>query len=231
MGFRFGRYTFVAAADLASELTKSLKTVTASMSAIQDLFAAGAGLEAILSQAGAYVSTGRFIGRLSPTGGFDLVLEHGAGFSEELSSARMKEQVCAAICMRGEANFPPERRVGVEQFLAAYEAVQPLLRDINSARVTGHPSYQQPRVVISRSLDADAIARSGVRIGERTSRWTTVRAEVTGRQRRLLLLTPRQLLDCMAGVTRRDAASREAVAGYVRLMFPDAQVREAYGNG
>lgn len=87
--------------ELCVELADSLRTVAESVTELQELFAAGTGLQSVIAKATWYVSTGKFRVEFKPTA--SLVLQYGKEDSRTLvPEERLREQVCAAICVRSE---------------------------------------------------------------------------------------------------------------------------------
>ena len=87
--------------ELCLELADSLRTVAESVTELQELFAAGTGLQSVITKATWYVSTGTFRVEFNPSP--SLVLQYGKDDSRTLvPEERLREQVCAAICVRSE---------------------------------------------------------------------------------------------------------------------------------
>ncbi len=92
-----------------------------------------------------------------------LSLEHFSGGSRTDANAvkltvtpdRLKEQVCAAICMRDE-DLTADKSDAVRHFLRAYSTAEKLLGLVREAHSVGHPDYQCQVVPLGKSLiDAD----------------------------------------------------------------------------
>ncbi len=88
--------------ELCSELMDSLRTVGDSVTELQELFAAGTGLQSVITKAVWYVSSGTFRVEFKPLA--SLVLEYGreGAIRAVVPEDRLREQVCAAICVRSE---------------------------------------------------------------------------------------------------------------------------------
>ena len=86
-----------------------------------------------------------------------------------------------------------EKRRAVMDFLAAFEAAQPLFDMVVEAHANGHPAYQSHYVDIAPSLKREDMHTARLKLQNSTQAWAVHLERCCVKQRRLRLLTPPQV--------------------------------------